>query len=102
MSLEIFPSILPLFSTTLMAMFFLYLIIFLILKCKDTKKEAGMISSPLFNCQLSTINCQLLTDLHFHALNELLRFHHQLMHVAVVLHKGNSLAEAGHKFFNEG
>ena len=75
---------------------------------KDTKKRHSPLKKTI-NCQLSIINCALcivhcalLTDHHFHSLNELLRFHHQLVHVAVVLDKGHGLAETGDKFLDEG
>jgi len=56
----------------------------------------------IVHCTLCIVHCALLTDLHFHSLHELLCLDHQLVHVAVVLDKGNGLAETGDKFLDEG
>ena len=88
----------------------------------DTKKRHSPLKKTI-NCQLSIINCALcivhcalyivhcalcivhcalLTDHHIYSLDEFLRFHHQLVHVAVVLDKGHGLTETGDKFLDEG
>lgn len=56
----------------------------------------------IVHCALCIVHCALLTDHHIYSLDEFLRFHHQLVHVAVVLDKGNGLAETGDKFLDEG
>ncbi len=56
----------------------------------------------IVHCTLCIVHCALLTDHHIYSLDEFLRFHHQLVHVAVVLDKGHGLAETGDKFLDEG